>query len=84
MFFAESVTLNKSIEINQDKFIVKKYATPIIAKDKTIAMYKKIEEDISMKIRTSLPRDVKITSTKTETKGVDENDFIEKSFDDIK
>jgi hypothetical protein len=41
MFFAESVTLNKSIEINQDKFIVKKYATPINAKDKTIAMYKK-------------------------------------------
>lgn len=47
-------------------------------------MYKKIEEDISMKIKTSLPRDVKITITKTETKGVDENDFIKKSFDDIK
>lgn len=83
-FFAEKIELssNNSL-ISKQKFLTQNYISPIQEREKTLSALNAIGEEISAKIRSSMPRGTNITSTKTTNSVVNENDQIEINFDDI-
>lgn len=83
-FFAEKIELssNNSL-ISKQKFLTQNYISPIQEREKTLSALNAIGEEISAKIRSSMPRGTNITSTKTTSSVVNENDQIEINFDDI-
>ncbi len=84
-FYAEKIELQ--IEINKFEtigFFNQIYITPIIERSKFLILMELINKEVNAKIESSLPRGVISTTNKTSSKIVEDNNFLEINFDDIK
>jgi GLPGLI family protein len=84
-FFAEKIELQMEVNtIDTERFFNQNYITPIEERKKYISFVKLMFNEISTKIDASLPRGVVSTTNNAKAKMVDENNFMEINFDDIK
>lgn len=83
-FFAKKIeyNTNKNI-IESDNFLNKNYVTPIDERKIMLSSLEEIGNEISAKIKSSLPRGTNITSIKKTVNIVDDKDQLEINFDDI-
>lgn len=84
-FYADKITLFKiEKNISASAFLNKNYITPLIEWNRLLNSMSKISEEISEKIKSSLPRGVN-TITNMKSKNIlDINEQLETNYDDIK
>ena len=70
--------------IDTEGFFNQIYITPIIERSKFLILMELINKEVNAKIDSSMPRGVISTTNKTSSKIVEENNFLEINFDDIK
>ncbi len=84
-YFAEKVELQMEVNtIDTEGFFNQIYITPIIERSKFLILMELINKEVISKIESSLPRGVVSTTNKTSSKIVEDNNFLEINFDDIK
>ena len=84
-YFAEKVELQMEVNtIDTEGFFNQIYITPIIERSKFLILMELINKEVNAKIDSSMPRGVISTTNKTSSKIVEENNFLEINFDDIK
>ena len=84
-YFAEKVELQMEVNtIDTEGFFNQIYITPIIERSKFLILMELINKEVNAKIESSLPRGVISTTNKTSSKIVEDNNFLEINFDDIK
>jgi GLPGLI family protein len=84
-YFAEKVELQMEVNtIDTEGFFNQIYITPIIERSKFLILMELINKEVNAKIDSSMPRGVISTINKTSSKIVEDNNFIEINFDDIK
>lgn len=85
MYYADKIELNKeTIKIDSESFQNKNYITPKKEMEIFLINMDEINNEITQKIRSSLPRGVNSTSTKKTKHSIDPESLIEFNFDDIK
>ncbi|MCF8319760.1 MAG: GLPGLI family protein [Flavobacterium sp.] len=84
-FFAEKIELQMEVNtIDIRGFFNHTYITPIQERIIYVSFVELMFKEITTKIRSSMPRGVVSTTNNANAKVVDENNFIEINFDDIK
>ena len=84
-YFAEKVELQTERNILEPRgFFNQTYITPIVERSKFLILMELINKEVISKIESSLPRGVVSTTNKTSSKIVEDNNFLEINFDDIK
>ena len=84
-YFAEKVELQMEVNtIDTEGFFNQIYITPIIERSKFLILMELINKEVNAKIDSSMPRGVISTTNKTSSKIVEDNNFLEINFDDIK
>ena len=83
-FYAEKITLNTNKSIDEKNFFNMNYITPKESREKLLSFLELINDEISQKIRSSLPRGVVSTTKKNSEKIIDDNSQMEINYDDIK
>lgn len=82
-FNAEEIIFNSNNIIEEKVFLDKNYITPKEYRENFFTSLEFINNEISEKIKSSLPRGVISTTKKRQSKIIDENNLIEINFDDI-
>lgn len=81
-FYAEEISFNTNYNIEEKLFINKKYISPKESREKLLAFLELISNEISTKIKSSLPRGVFSTTGRSQSKIIDEKNEMEISFDE--
>jgi GLPGLI family protein len=82
-FYAEEILFNSNNKIEEKLFLDKNYITPKEFRAKFLASLEFMSNEISEKIKSSLPRGVVSSTKKSQSKIIDENNLMEINFDDI-
>ena len=81
-FYAEEISFNSNYNIEENLFMNNKYISPKESREKLLASLELISNEISTKIKSSLPRGVFSTTRRTQSKIIDEKNEMEISFDE--
>jgi GLPGLI family protein len=82
-FYAEKISFNSDYIIDEKFFLNKNYISPKESREKLIASLEFMSNEISEKIKSSLPRGVFSSTKKSQSKIIDEKNEMEINFDDI-
>ena len=81
-FYAEEILFNSKYTIEEKLFMNKEYISPKESREKLLASLELISNEISTRIKSSLPRGVVSTTRRTQSKIIDEKNEMEISFED--
>jgi GLPGLI family protein len=81
-FYAQEISFNSNYTIEEKFFMNKKFISPNESRKKLLAFLEFMSNEISEKIKSSLPRGVVATTHKSQSKIIDENNLLEISFDE--
>lgn len=81
-FYAEEITFNSNYKIEEKFFLNKKFISPKESREKLLASLEFISNEISTKIKSSLPRGVVSTTQRSQSKIIDEKNEMEINFDE--
>lgn len=81
-FYAEKISFMSNYKIEEKLFMNKKFISPKESKEKLLASLEFMSNEISEKIKSSLPRGVFSTTKKRQSKIIDEKNEMEISFDE--
>jgi GLPGLI family protein len=81
-FYAEVISFNSNYTIEEKLFLNKKFISPKESREKLLAILEFMSNEISTKIKSSLPRGVVSTTRRTQSKIIDEKNEMEISFED--
>jgi GLPGLI family protein len=82
-FYVEEILFNSNNIIEEKFFLDKNYIKPKEYREKLLTYLEFMSNEISEKIKCSLPRGVVSTTKKSQSKIIDENNEMEINFDDI-